>query len=102
MSDTLTGEPLKVLTEYTGKRHGFDQAPGAGERFHVLDDISEVREIASSRAHASSQENLSGVTTKVSFENQEMLQEVVWASRKKKSVESDHQSRCEGIARSNR
>ena len=34
------------------------------------------REIASSRAHASSQENLSGVTTKISFENfQEMLQE---------------------------
>ncbi len=33
-----------------------------------------AREIAASRAHASSQENLSGVTTKVSFENfQEML-----------------------------
>ena len=55
---------------------GFDQAPGAGDRFHVLDDIGKAREIAETRAHASSQENLSGVTTKVSFENfQEMLQE---------------------------
>ena len=77
MSDTLTGEPLESAGPSTPVNvMGFDQAPGAGERFHVLDDISKAREIASSRAHASSQENLSGVTTKVSFENfQEMLQE---------------------------
>ena len=77
MSDTLTGEALESAGPSTPVNvMGFDQAPGAGERFHVLDDISKAREIAGSRAHASSQENLSGVTTKVSFENfQEMLQE---------------------------
>ncbi|HBV63418.1 MAG TPA: translation initiation factor IF-2 [Rhodopirellula sp.] len=77
MSDTLTGEALASAGPSTPVNvMGFDQAPGAGERFHVLDDISKAREIAGSRAHASSQENLSGVTTKVSFENfQEMLQE---------------------------
>lgn len=77
MSDTLTGEALETAGPSTPVNvMGFDEAPGAGERFHVLDDISKAREIAGSRAHASSQENLSGVTTKVSFENfQEMLQE---------------------------
>ncbi|MGD9632968.1 MAG: translation initiation factor IF-2 [Pirellulales bacterium] len=29
---------------------GFDQAPGAGQRFYVLDDIAQAREIAESRA----------------------------------------------------
>ena len=77
MSDTLTGESLEEAgPSIPVNVMGFDQPPGAGERFHVLDDISKAREIASTRAHASSQENLSGVTTKVSFENfQEMLQE---------------------------
>ena len=77
MSDTLTGETLEEAgPSIPVNVMGFDQPPDAGERFHVLADISKAREIASSRAHASSQENLSGVTTKVSFENfQEMLQE---------------------------
>ena len=77
MSDTLTGEPIEEAGPSTPINvMGFDQAPGAGERFHVLEDISKAREIAETRAHASSQENLSGVTTKVSFENfQEMLQD---------------------------
>jgi translation initiation factor IF-2 len=77
MSDTLTGEVLESAGPSTPVNvMGFDEAPGAGERFHVLDDITKAREIAGSRAHASSQEHLSGVTTKVSFENfQEMLQE---------------------------
>ena len=75
MNDTLTGgsvaeagpsTPVSVL--------GFDQPPGAGQRFHVLDDIGKAREIASAREDAESQESLSGITTKVSFENfQEML-----------------------------
>jgi translation initiation factor IF-2 len=30
---------------------GFDVAPGAGQRFYVLDDIAQAREIAESRAH---------------------------------------------------
>jgi translation initiation factor IF-2 len=77
MSDTLTGDsveeagpsmPVNVM--------GFDEPPGAGERFYVLDDISKAREIAENRARASSQESLAGLSTKVSFESfQEMLQE---------------------------
>ncbi len=31
---------------------GFDEAPGAGEHFYVLDDIADAREIAEDRAHA--------------------------------------------------
>ncbi len=87
MSDTLTGEALESAGPSTPVNvMGFDQAPGAGERFHVLDDISKAREIAGSRAHASSQENLSGVTTKVSFENfQEMLQEGRLGQQEEKS-----------------
>lgn len=77
MSDTLTGESLTTAGPSTPVSvMGFDQPPGAGERFHVLDDISKAREIAADRARTSSQESLSGISTKVSFENfQEMLQE---------------------------
>ena len=77
MTDTLTGKTIKEAGPSTPvNMTGFDQPPGAGERFHILDDIGKAREIAAGRAHASSQENLSGVTTKVSFENfQEMLLE---------------------------
>lgn len=77
MSDTLTGEAIIEAGPSTPVSvMGFDQPPGAGERFHVLDDISKAREIAADRARATSQESLSGISTKVSFENfQEMLQE---------------------------
>ena len=77
MTDTLTGEPIEEAGPSTPVNvMGFDQPPGAGDRFHVLDDIGKAREIAESRAHATSQENLSGVTTKVSFDNfQQMLEE---------------------------
>lgn len=47
---------------------GLDIAPGAGERFYVLDDIGRARQLASTRADKSRQQNLSGTTTKVSFE----------------------------------
>ena len=75
MTDTLTGEAISEAGPSTPVNvMGFDQPPGAGDRFHILDDISKAREIAAGRAHANSQENLSGVTTKVSFENfQQML-----------------------------
>ncbi len=75
MTNTLTGEPMDTAGPSTPVNvMGFDQPPGAGDRFHVLDDISKAREIAENREHATSQESLSGVTTKVSFENfQEML-----------------------------
>ncbi len=75
MTDTLTGRSIDEAGPSTPANiTGFDQPPGAGDRFHVLDDISQAREIAETRRHASSQQSLSGVTTKVSFENfQEML-----------------------------
>jgi translation initiation factor IF-2 len=77
MSDTLKGKPLETAGPSVPVNvMGFDEPPGAGERFYVLDDISKAREIAENRAHASSKESLSGATTKVSFESfQEMLQE---------------------------
>lgn len=76
MNDTLTGKPLQEAGPSTPVNlMGFDQAPGAGDRFHVLHDIGQAREIAATRAHISSTESLSGITTKVSFENfQDMLQ----------------------------
>jgi translation initiation factor IF-2 len=76
MTNTLNGDSVESAGPSTPVNvMGFDQPPGAGERFHVLNDITKAREIAETRAQASSQENLSGVTTKVSFESfQEMLQ----------------------------
>ncbi len=75
MKDTLTGKNLKVAGPSTPVNIiGLDQPPGAGDRFHVLSDISQAREIAESRASTTNQESLSGSTTKVSFEKfQEML-----------------------------
>ena len=76
MTNTLTGESIEEAGPSTPVNLiGLDTAPGAGDRFHVLDDIGQAREIAASRAHASSTESLSGITTKVSFENfQDMLE----------------------------
>ncbi len=47
---------------------GLDIAPNAGDRFHVLEEISQAREIAEQRANRQRQQTLSGVTTRVSFE----------------------------------
>lgn len=47
---------------------GLDVAPAAGERFYVLDDISQAREIAENREHRSRTESLSGFSTRISFE----------------------------------
>ncbi len=47
---------------------GLDLAPNAGDRFHVLDEISQAREIAEQRANRQRQQTLSGVSTRVSFE----------------------------------
>jgi len=47
---------------------GLDVAPEAGDKFYVLDDIVQAREIASSREFKSRQKSLSGITTKVSLE----------------------------------
>lgn len=77
MSNTLTGEAMQEAGPSTPVNlMGLDEAPGAGDRFHVLDDITQAREIAQSREHGHRTENLSGVTTKVSFEHfQQLLEE---------------------------
>ncbi|WP_390621741.1 translation initiation factor IF-2 [Rubripirellula tenax] len=77
MTDTLNNKPIAEAGPSTPVNvMGFDEAPGAGDRFHVLDDITKAREIAETRTHASSQESLSGSTTKISFDTfQERLQD---------------------------
>ncbi|QEG43338.1 translation initiation factor IF-2 [Roseimaritima ulvae] len=76
MSNTLTGEAMQEAGPSTPVNlMGLDEPPGAGDRFHVLDDITQAREIAQSREHGHRTENLSGVTTKVSFEHFQQLVE---------------------------
>lgn len=77
MTNPLTKKPIKSAGPSTPvSLTGLNLAPGAGDRFHVLDTIIQAREIAGNRADAISQQNLSGNTTKVSFENfQSMLEE---------------------------
>jgi translation initiation factor IF-2 len=48
---------------------GLDVAPGAGDRFHVLESVSSAREIAEQRAKRSREEELAGVQTHVTLEN---------------------------------
>jgi translation initiation factor IF-2 len=53
---------------------GLEHAPDAGEKFYVLDDIQQAREIAAVRGNQTRSSSLSG-TTKVSFEAfQELIQ----------------------------
>ena len=54
---------------------GLDVPPGAGDAFYVLEDITEARQIAETRATSSHARGLSGQgTTKISFERfQELL-----------------------------
>ncbi len=47
---------------------GLDVAPEAGDKFYVLEDIAEAREIAAIRGHQSRQKSLAGITTRVSLE----------------------------------
>ena len=54
---------------------GLDKAPEAGERFHVVDDLGQARQIAASRENLVRAQSLSGTSQKVSFETfQELLQ----------------------------
>jgi translation initiation factor IF-2 len=77
MLDPLTGRKVKEATPSCPVDvFGLDQPPGAGDRFHVLDDIVQAREIATNREEGSRAQTLAGSTTKVSFEKfQELLQE---------------------------
>jgi translation initiation factor IF-2 len=70
MYDTLRpGQRLKKAGPSTPVNvTGLDIAPAAGDRFHVLEEISQAREIAEVRANRHRQQTLSGVTTRVSFE----------------------------------
>ena len=47
---------------------GLDVAPGAGDKFYVLDDIAQARELAQTREDKSRQQSLSGFTTRISLE----------------------------------
>jgi translation initiation factor IF-2 len=54
---------------------GLDQAPGAGDRFYVLQDIGQARELAEAREDVHRAQSLSGTSPKVSFEAfQDLLQ----------------------------
>jgi translation initiation factor IF-2 len=48
---------------------GLDVPPGAGDKFYVLEDIGEARDLAAQRANTSRNTSLSGSTTKMSFED---------------------------------
>ncbi|MBM3998489.1 MAG: translation initiation factor IF-2 [Planctomycetes bacterium] len=55
---------------------GFDSPPGAGETFYVLSDITQARELADQRSRRARAANLTGTSTRVSFERfQEMLRD---------------------------
>lgn len=77
MIDPLTGRKIKSAgPSCPVDILGLDQPPGAGDRFHVLEDIGQAREIAASREEGSRNQSLAGSTTKVSFERfQELLQD---------------------------
>jgi translation initiation factor IF-2 len=47
---------------------GLDVAPGAGEKFYVVDDVAKAREIAASREFESRTSRVGGFTTKISLE----------------------------------
>ena len=47
---------------------GLDMAPNAGDKFYVLEDIGEARELAAQRQLATREQALSGISTKVSFD----------------------------------
>ncbi len=70
LHDTLrTNRQLTEATPSTPVNiTGLDAAPDAGDRFIVLDDIGQAREIAAMRASQSRAEALSGSSPKVSFE----------------------------------
>lgn len=54
---------------------GLNVAPGAGDRFYVLEDIAQARQLAEGRENVSRAESLSGSSPKVSFETfQDLLQ----------------------------
>jgi len=78
MYDTMDHSKLleKALPAMPVNITGFDTAPEAGDAFHVLEDISMAREIADQRIFRNREASLSGITTRISFEDfQRQLEE---------------------------
>ena len=78
MSNPLTGESItEAGPSMPVSLMGLDSPPGAGDRFHVLEDIADAREIAANRAEESNRQFLdSRGTTQVSFiDFQQQLEE---------------------------
>lgn len=70
MYDTLTGKPVEEAGPSTPVNiAGLDIAPDAGDKFHVVTEISDAREVAELRSERSRASNLSGNTIKVSFDD---------------------------------
>ncbi|MEC9095110.1 MAG: translation initiation factor IF-2, partial [Planctomycetota bacterium] len=70
MYDTLTGKVIDQAGPSTPVNiAGLNKAPDAGDKFHVVSDISDAREIAELRSDRSRTTNLSGNTIKVSFDD---------------------------------
>jgi len=71
MYDTL--RPRQKLTEAGPSTPvnitGLDVAPQAGDKFYVLEDIGEARELADQRQLETREHALSGVSTRVSFDD---------------------------------
>lgn len=72
MTETLqTNKKVqKALPSMPVNLYGLDKAPGAGDKFYVLDGISDAREIAARKAEEEHQKDLLGAaTTHVTLEN---------------------------------
>ncbi len=75
--DTLNGSKQMASAGPSMPVHitGLDEPPAAGERFYVIDDIGQARELAENRTNYNRAQSLSGTSPKVSFETfQELLQ----------------------------
>jgi len=70
MYDTLTGKAIEEAAPSTPVNiAGLNIAPDAGDKFHVVSEISDAREVAELRSDRSRTTNLSGNTIKVSFDD---------------------------------
>ena len=77
MHDTL--RPKKKLTAAEPSTPvnitGLDEAPAAGEKFYVVDDIAKAREIAESRKFRGTVQRVGGRSVKTSLQDfQELLE----------------------------
>ncbi len=52
---------------------GFDVAPGAGDKFYVVDDIGKARELAEERRHQGTVQRVGGRTTRTSLQDFQSL-----------------------------